>query len=246
MRPFLYNGQIDIDSTIFLPEEESHHITTVLRLQPGAEIELFDGEGGAAEAEIISIGKQVAVRILGFITGTENIGRSLLVGQGMLKGKKMDLAVQKCTELGVSTFVPFFSSRCQAGNIRGQKEKRHQRWQRIIKSSCGQCGRNHLMDLHEPAPFHELVAKTFEPEPVLKLLFWEEEKDRHLGSLQELAEHGNVMILLGPEGGFSEEEVRLAGKYGYQSVSLGRRILRAETATIATVAILQHLLGNLE
>lgn len=242
MQRFFFSGRIEKGTIILLPEEEALHIRKVLRLRPGAEIELFDGEGGIARAQITSIAHKVSVKILDFTTVARETESRLQVGQGILKGKKMDLVVQKCTELGVSTFIPVLADRCQAGNVIGQKKKKHQRWQRIIESSCGQCRRNHLMNLYEPKHFNELVVET---EPPVKLLFWEEEKDFHLSDLPEMTGGRDVMILLGPEGGFSKEEVQVAQSHGYQSISLGSRILRAETATIASVAILQNMLGNM-
>ncbi len=227
-----------------LPEEPSHHIITVLRLQPGEIIELYDGRGGVAKARIISIDYHVSVKILDFTNVGEDTASSLIVGQGMLKGKKMDLVIQKCTELGVSTCIPVLSSRCQARNVINQIDKKHQRWRRIIESACGQSRRNQFMGLNNMKTFQEFISISIEQQPLLKLLFWEEEKDVHLSDLPNMTEFENVKILLGPEGGFTKEEVQMAKSHGYKSISLGSRILRAETATISVVAILQNLLGN--
>ncbi len=245
MHRFLYNGPIDIGAAIFLPADESHHIKTVLRLQPGEEVELFDGKGRSAKTCIMSICNQVNVKVLASTTKSVDTGSSLLVGQGLLKTKKMDLAVQKCTELGVSTFIPVLSSRCQTGNVVNLAAKKQKRWQRIIESGCKQCGRNQLMGLNELISFEKLLTLSQEVQPDLKLIFWEKEKKYHLSDLQRMRDHQKVMIVLGPEGGFSTEEVHMAQSYGYRSISLGNCILRAETATISAVAILQNMLGNM-
>lgn len=228
-----------------MSEDVSHHVRTVLRLRPGAEIELFNGAGCSAKGKITSISPSVVVEIIDIYEADESGTISLLVGQGLLKGKKMDLVVQKCTELGVSTFTPVVSSRCQSGSKQrgGQRDKR---WRRIVESASGQCRRNRFMDLNDMTTLEDFLQASRNMQSTCKLLFWEEEKECHFRDLPVLTGFNRVIILLGPEGGFSKDEVLMAQDSGYSSVSLGRRILRAETATIAAVAILQNMLGNLE
>lgn len=242
MRRFFFDPESRKGDTLFLPEEESHHLTKVLRLPAGSEIELLDGEGTVYRAIIVALGRRVEARIDGIVARDAGAGKSVWVGQGILKGEKMDTVVQKCTELGVSRFSPFASSRCQGKADAGQSRKRHERWQRIGLAACKQCQRPRLMQMDFPTNLPDLLGGVDTP---LRLLFWEEEKEVHLQDIPALSTAQSVVLLLGPEGGFSRQEVDLARQSGWLTVSLGERILRAETATLTAVSIIQFLLGNL-
>lgn len=246
MHRIFYSGHIEKSRTVLLPVEESHHIKNVLRLQPGAEIELFNGAGDVARTKIVTVSRQIELEIVDCMSVDEDSGASLVVAQGLVKGKNMDLIIQKCTELGVSGFFPVVSSRSQQGYVKGKVEKRYQRWRRIIEGACGQCGRNRLMDINETLSFDQLLRLAEQSPGRLKLLFWEQEKKRSLSDFPAMAIDSSVMMVLGPEGGFTEQEVQKASDCGFQTVGLGRRILRAETAAIATVAIIQQMLGNMK
>jgi 16S rRNA (uracil1498-N3)-methyltransferase len=230
---------------VILSDYESHHIRSVLRLQAGVQVELFDGLGGVHQAELLEIGNRMGARIISSSRDQDGLEVPLFIGQGVLKGKNMDTAVQKCTELGVAGLTPLMSSRCQGRPEPERERKRHQRWLRIVEEACKQCGRSRPMDLQETTDFQETIASPGIDPARLKILFWEEERDVHLQDLLPFQDVGMVHILLGPEGGFTPEEVAGARDAGWRTVSLGRRILRAETATLASVAILQHLLGAL-
>ncbi len=242
MRRFFFDPLSRKEDTLFLAEEESRHVTKVLRLSAGSEIELLDGQGTLYRAIIVAGGRQVEARIVGVVSTEDGAGKTLWVGQGILKGEKMDTVVQKCTELGVNRFSPFQSSRCQGKADPGQNRKRHERWQRIGLAACKQCLRPQLMQIDAPESLADLLRNT---PAELRLLFWEEEKALHLQDIPALPEAQSVALLLGPEGGFSQEEVELARQSGWLTVSLGRRILRAETATLTAVSIVQFLIGNL-
>jgi 16S rRNA (uracil1498-N3)-methyltransferase len=242
MRRFFFDPLSRKGDTLFLPEEESRHVAKVLRLSVGSEVELLDGQGTIYRATIVAVGRQVQARIVGVVATGDGAGKTLWVGQGILKGEKMDTVVQKCTELGVSRFSPFQSSRCQGKADPAQNRKRHERWQRIGLAACKQCLRPQLMQLDAPVDLADLLRDTQAP---LRLLFWEEEAVLHLQDIPALPAAQSVALLLGPEGGFSREEVDLARQFGWLTVSLGERILRAETATLTAVAIVQFLIGNL-
>jgi 16S rRNA (uracil1498-N3)-methyltransferase len=244
MRRFFFDPKSRSGDTVLLSEEESRHIVRVLRLAVGSEIELLDGRGTAYRAVIAAIDRRVAAR-LGSVVATDlGGGRTVRVVQGILKGEKMDTIVQKCTELGVTRLSPVESSRCQGKADPAQNRKRHERWQRIGLASCKQCLRLQPMQVDGPVPLAGAVEEEAGSE-ILRLLFWEEEKAVHLRDIAELAAAPAVTLLLGPEGGFTREEVELARAHGWRTVSLGERILRAETATLAAVAIVQHATGNL-
>ncbi len=246
MRRFFFDPKMRTGDLVTLSEEESYHIARVLRLQPEAEIEVMDGQGGVFTARIIELGRTVAVRLLARQEQSDAGRIRLWVGQGVLKGKKMDGAIQQCTELGVTRLTPFFSSRCQGrlDDLRGRQKS--ERWNRIVVSACKQCRRAKQMQVDEVADYAAMLGLPDRNPGLLRFMFWEEEEEFRLdqGMMTDTSVEG-VCILLGPEGGFSWAEITAARTLGWQTVSLGRRILRAETATVSAVAIVQHLAGNL-
>jgi 16S rRNA (uracil1498-N3)-methyltransferase len=216
---------------------EAHHLRHVLRLGPGEEIELFDGNGGVYRARISQVGKEIEL----IITQRHTVAPespALCIAQGILKGKKMDFVVQKACELGVTTFIPFHSNHCAAAVPRDAKTFR---WEKIIMEACKQCGRPIPLEVGPVADFNALLAAA--GRYACKLIFWEKEPRFHLSQLAPLAATPSVIALIGPEGGFAEAEINKAAQAGFTAVSLGRRTLRAETAAISVMAILQYL-GN--
>jgi 16S rRNA (uracil1498-N3)-methyltransferase len=246
MRRFFFEPADRNGEEVRLPETESRHISKSLRLHVGSQVQLFDGTGMRYLAEITNIGRQVIARILTADDEQQEERALLHVEQALLKNAKMDFVVEKCTELGVATFTPFISSRCQ-GKIDDEERggKRQQRWQRIVESACKQCSRPRPMELKNALSLADLCSSAGQEPHTLRLLFWEEEKKTNLHDLPPFANYNQIHLLLGPEGGFSKEEVELAGRAGYQSVSLGPRILRAETATVAAIAIVRYLAGDI-
>jgi len=246
MRRFFFDTKMRTGDLVTLSEDESYHIARVLRLQPETEIEVMDGQGGVFTARIIELGRNVAVRLLARQEQSDAGRLGLWVGQGVLKGKKMDGAIQQCTELGVARLTPFFSSRCQGrpDELRGRQKS--ERWNRIVVSACKQCRRAEQMQVDEVVDYATMLSLADRDAGLLRFIFWEEEEEFRLdqGMMTDTSVEG-VCILLGPEGGFSRTEITAARALGWQTVSLGRRILRAETATVSAVAIVQHLAGNL-
>ena len=243
MRRFFFNPEERTGDLVVLSGTESHHIRTVLRLRPGMQVELFDGSGGIHQAELVAIGDKILTRIVS--SSHEQTGPviPLRVSQGMLKGKNMDTVVQKCTELGVDGLIPMMTARCQGRPDLARDRKKHERWRRIVEEACKQCGRSRPMQLLDTLDFQDVAERQGPGTEGLKILFWDEERDVHIHDLLPFHDVGTIHILLGPEGGFTGAEVAMARSAGWRTVSLGRRILRAETATLASVAILQHLLG---
>jgi 16S rRNA (uracil1498-N3)-methyltransferase len=229
--------------TALIKGPEAHHLRTVLRLAAGDQVSLFDGTGSIHKAAISRIAKgEVETRIIS--TRTAAAAPTFIhISQALLKGKKMDLLVQKANELGIDVVEPFISIHCE--NKAGNPE-RASRWRRIVLESCKQCGRPAPLVCRPEINFDAMLAAASRFD--LKLIFWEQERGY---SLSRLFEDQNrpfraVQAIIGPEGGFSEEEVNHARAAGFQPVSLGHRTLRAETASIAAMAILQHRLGNLD
>lgn len=244
MRRFFIRPDTEISDEILLPEQESHHLIRVLRLPVGTPLQLLDGRGNIHDAEIIDSGKRVKLQILSTLHIPQD-AVPLRVCQSVLKGQKMELLIQKCTELGVLEFTPFYSERCQLKKTELSKiTKKYERWQRIIEEACKQCGTPWAMTLTPLLSLEEMLVR--EKASVQKILFWEEEPKEHsLHSHPLQRGDAGVQIVFGPEGGFPENEVELARKAGFQILSLGPRILKAETANIAAVSIVQHLLNNM-
>lgn len=242
MRRFFFSDQDRNGDVVTLSERESHHIAKVLRLMPGAEVEIFNGSGKLYKATILHCGNRVEVRIDSSIVVENELSPAIHVAQGVIKAKKMELVLQKCTELGVMSYLPFVSYRTQ-GNLLKQYQGKDQRWRRIVEDGCKQCKRTSIMRLESIKEYGEFVNQ---PNDALKLIFWENEKDKNLANYRETIEQTHSIILLfGPEGGLTEDEVAGAMENGWRTVGLGSRILRAETAVISATSIVQHYLGNM-
>jgi 16S rRNA (uracil1498-N3)-methyltransferase len=236
-------------TTAVLTDEEARHLVTVLRLGVGTPIQLFDGSGRTYDARIAKIAKtRVEATILSINEGAPPDRPALHLGLALLKGKKMDFIIQKATELGVLGLHPFVGEYCVAGHIAADREERRlARWQKIVHEACKQCNQPLPPTLYPIVEFETLLAEAASGDYDRKLIFWEQETDQELPKIFKVPEGPcNVMVLIGPEGGFSPQEVAAAQAAGFQPVTLGKRILRAETAALAAIAILQHLLGNLE
>jgi len=247
MRRFFVDPENLVGQTAILTGTEARHISVVLRLTTGTIITLFDGSGSYYEAQLTRISparvETKIISILPHIDSPEDLPPALHLGIGLLKGKKMDLIIQKTTELGIKSLHPFRSRYCAAHE---STAGRHSRWQKIALEACKQCNRPKPPVLHKVTDFKDLLSATAEDKYDLKIIFWEEEGQKTLQkTLGPSGEIQSALILIGPEGGFSDDEVEQAKKAGYQPVTLGSRILRTETAAIAAVAILQHELGTL-
>ena len=225
---------------------EARHIKNVLRLKPGDAVRLFDGTGVEYVGVIDTMppGK-VEVAITGSKASAGSARLSVSVAQGFLKEKKMDRLVRQLSELGAARWMPFISDRSVARPEGGRAQARQERWRKIAVEALKQCRRGDLMQIDDIVGFDRLLERA--PAHDLRILFWEQACEpltaqRFSGSPAGLA---SVLIVLGPEGGFAEEEVRASEAAGFISASLGPRILRAETAAVAACAIVQHLYGDL-
>ncbi|MFO7577220.1 MAG: RsmE family RNA methyltransferase [Pelovirga sp.] len=220
---------------IALPQELRHHLATVLRLGPGAAVQLFDGQGRVAEARLLADGRAELSRVR---TCPPPACRMTLI-QGLPKGDKTELILQKGTELGVSGFHLVAMER-SVGRFK-QHVRQQQRREKIIQEAARQCYQYHLPTLVNS---DSLAAALAEDEADLKLLLWEESTTA-LPQVLDRAAPRRISLIVGPEGGISEKEAAAARAQGYQSVRLGPRILRTETAGLAMIAVLQYLYGDL-
>ena len=235
----------DAGTTLTLSGDEGRYLSRVLRLAEGDSVTICTDGGLEYECSIKEIkGKSVIVSIDSLCRVERESPLDITLCQALPKGKKMDLILQKGTDLGVRRFVPFISSR-SVSRPAGETEK-SSRWSKIVLEAARQCGRNFIPKVEVPIPFDELLSSLSEinDDGVLKLIPWEGEEGEGIKSLAG-KDVQDVFLLIGPEGGFSEEEVVRAGQAGFKPVTLGRRLLRTETAGLATVSILQYLWGDM-
>ncbi len=238
MRRFFIHPDNIRNSIATLSGPEAHHLARVLRMKPGMPVSLFDGTGNSYEGIIESITEQSAVIIIHEQKKITRSGTAVHFAQALLSGKKMDLVVQKATELGIDSLHPFVSKYCT-----GKLEKdKISRWERISLESCKQSGRAIPMKIHPPVEFSSIINSGCNFDS--KLIFWEKEKN-HGPDIIAGGSTGRLICIIGAEGGFADEEVSLALNKGFNPVTLGSLTLRAETAAISAMAIIQFLVGNL-
>jgi len=227
-----------------LEGEEAKHILRVLRLGPGDRIVLFDNSGWEYEAQITGRQSgQVFYEVLEKKWVPRESPLRITLAVPLIRPQPLEWIFQKGTELGVHSFCPYYS-RYSGRNFSSQEwEGKQERWKRIITEAAKQCGRNRLPELIAPGSFDQVLSTG---DPALRILPYEGET---VYTLKEIAdrypETGRVMACIGPEGGFSPEEVRRAEDKNFFTISLGPRILRAETAVLTLIGLLQYLWGDL-
>jgi len=242
MRRFFTEPLAEGCAHTFLDQKESSHLARVLRVQVGETIELIDGHGMLYTGTVERIGKQVGVAIL-TRRRMQDESVPICVCQADLKGGKIDFLVEKCMELGVRTFIPFSAGRSQGRIDEGRLKRRLARHRSIVKSAGKQCGRFHFMQVEAEMTFDELISLD-NGQHGRKFLFWEKAAGPKLADVLDNGDQaGPFYLMIGSEGGFSDGEVSRAQACGWQPVSLGPRILRAETAAISAVVVASHLLG---
>lgn len=225
-----------------LEESASTHVLRVLRLRPGAELRLFDGSGDEYEATLTgSAGGRAQVRIGQRLVRDVESPLLITLAQGISRGERMDLTLQKSVELGVHRIVPVVTAHTQVRLSGERLERRHQHWQGVIASACEQCGRTRLPELLPVVTLDEWLDSA---EPDTLRLVLDHRAERQLGSLSRPDKA--VTLLIGPEGGLEESEISAAERRaGYVPLGLGPRILRTETAGLAALAALQTLWGDM-
>lgn len=221
------------------------HLSTVLRLKSGDHLLLADGSGREAEAIITAVEKDgIHVGIGASRPLSSSVESPLItVYQGLPKGEKIDLILQKCTELGVAGIVVFEAAR-SVTRLEGERlEKRLTRWERIVQEAARQSGRADIPTVTFSGTLGEALGRNASS---LRLLLWEGEEEQQL---KEILERGDmpesISVVIGPEGGLTPEEAAEAVDRGFIAVSLGKRILRTETAGLSVVSILQYVWGDI-
>ena len=243
-RFFLESNKIEEGKTI-LEGSEARHIGRVLRLGVGDNLYLLDEKGCEYQAVITSKSSHtVGVDIVKKSPPRENPSLNIVLGQALPKAQKMDYIVQKATELGVSTIIPFTSTRSVPVLDDERSKKKCDRWQRVAREATKQCGRVVVPQIEGVMSFKKILAQWGDNS--LKIMLWEDEKNTTLKDvLKENQTPKKVVSLIGPEGGFTADEVDRAKQAGFKTVSLGKYVLRTETAGPCLLGVLHYEWGDL-
>jgi 16S rRNA (uracil1498-N3)-methyltransferase len=224
---------------------DARHLRTILRVKPGDEIFLFDGQGWDYRAQIVeatSLG--ISICVLDRLRSVSESSVSIAIGQAVLKGRKMDRIVRQLTELGVTAFLPFLADRSVSRPDAKSLALKTKRWQTIAREALKQCGRFRQPHIAPTVPFETILEATRPYDT--KILFDCGQADQKAPSpLTSNNAVGSVVGLVGPEGGFSQEEIVMACRSGFVREAVGPRILEADTAAVACAALLQHVFGDL-
>jgi len=234
------DGPLAEGALVELPEGPFRHLVQVLRMQAGESLVVFDGRGGEYTAMLETVAKRSAnLRVGAFHDVNRESPLQLTLVQGISKGERMDWTVQKAVELGVSAIVPVVTERCNVHLDREREAKRLDHWRSVMISACEQSGRTRIPELHPMMKFTDWLGS---PVTGTRLVL-DPMATRRLASVDAAA--GSIHLMVGPEGGLSAEELRVAGEAGCVGVQMGPRVLRTETAGVVALSILQGLAGDL-
>ncbi len=233
------------EKTVTIQGPDVNHIRTVLRMKSGDRIRVLDGQGYQYEVCLTGIAKD---RVQGEIISQASIQTEspvkVIMGQALIKGSGFDNLVRKATELGVHSIVPLQTQRCVARLASAAESDRTQRWQRIAEEAAKQCGRSQVPEVNpKTLSVEEFCRQTADCD--LKLVFWEDEDKTRLSDVVPRDSVGAIAFLAGPEGGWAEEEIDWLRQAGFQTVSLGPRLLKADSASLVILSLLQHRWGDL-
>jgi len=223
-------------SFILLKGNEHHHLSRVARVKPGESVWLFDEDGSDYLARVEEIRKE-STRLLILEKTQKGQGKNpITLAQALIKTKNMELVLQKATELGMSAFVPIISSRSIV-RTEDKTEKKMERWRRIALESAKQSGRSFVPKIHLPTDLNAFIKQSRED----KKLYFSEKGGKQLKDILICPKPpSSVVLLIGPEGGWTDEEEQDIVDYDFEAVSLGPSILRSETAAIASLALVSH------
>jgi 16S rRNA (uracil1498-N3)-methyltransferase len=240
-------GPLTPGEQVLLPAQAGEHLTRVLRLEPGAALTLFNGAGGEYSASLgLREGKKVMARVLVLSPVDRESPLEITLLQGVARGERMDLIVQKATELGVARIVPVLTERSVVRIDAKLRDRKREHWQAIATSACEQCGRNRVPEIADALAFGDAL-NALGADSVRCLLAAD-----GADSLATVAQRAQqrpivlpIVLLIGPEGGLADNEQDFARASGFVACRLGPRIMRTETAGLAALAALQALAGDL-
>ena len=235
------SAQLLNDERVTLDRAASRHLVKVLRLQVGAEVSIFDGRGTEIQGRIVRASTAGVEVALGQRRRVPLPPVRITLLQSVPRGDRMDVIVQKTTELGVTRIVPVLSAR---GTVKPPPSK-SRRWRIIAQEAARQSGRADVPDVTDPVALDVALAGAAVAGET-RVLLWEEEHALPLRQVLAQMPSASVILLVGPEGGFSEGEVERARLHGFRAVGLGPRIMRVETAALVAVALTQSAMGGLD
>ena len=230
------NTVFKVGDKVSLEKNNGHHLLKVLRFPVGQTITLFNGDGFDYHAIVIRTKKTCNVEIVSQQKNESESSLDLTLAQGIAKGEKMDLLIQKAVELGVTRIIPIQTERCVVGLKVDKVAKRIDHWQKIANHACGQSGRSVIVDISLPQTLTELLNESNHNGFVLH--------HRATDNLQTMEKQSKATILIGPEGGLSNAEIKQSIEAEFQPLLLGKRILRTETASLVAIANMQLLWGS--
>lgn len=245
MRRFFVSPADIKDEEVHIKDSDAHHLTQVLRLKEGEKVIVFDGTGLDYQVAIKSISPGLVIGDIQGVTSSDRDSRiNVTLVQGIPKGDKMELIIQKCTELGIARIIPVLTERTVVKLEKHKKEKRRERWQKIAQEASKQCQRATVPLVEEICTWEQYFAAVNKAEPTL--VFWENESTLGLKSyLKDNKNLDQLTIVIGPEGGLSQQEVDQLQGFGARTVTLGPRILRTETASLAALVVVLYELDDL-
>jgi 16S rRNA (uracil1498-N3)-methyltransferase len=237
---FYCPGELVSGGQVALPDQAAHHAAKVLRLRVGEPAVLFTGTGGEYEARVAHVGKHdVVMEVLAWREAERESPLRVTLAQAASAGEKMDFTLQKAVELGIDRIQPLLSERSVVRLSGERADKRVAHWQGVVTAACEQCGRNRVPGVLPLTGLGDWLGTREGAAPGLML---SPTADRALRDLPR--PDGPVTLLVGPEGGFSDGELRAAERAGFAPVRLGPRVLRTETAALAALAAMQALWGD--
>jgi len=233
----LYQNKVfKVGNEVDLDNDTQHHLLKVLRFPIGNIITLFNGDGFDYSVKIVTVKKTCKVEVIAKKKNNSESSLDLTLAQGIAKGEKMDFLIQKAVELGVNRIIPLQTERCVV-RLKGEKiAKRIEHWQKIANHACAQSGRAVVVDVATQKTLSELLSVKNPNGFVLH--------HKATNKLPDIRPTSMATILIGPEGGLSGQEIELANGAGFQSVLLGKRVLRTETASLVAIANMQLLWGS--
>jgi 16S rRNA (uracil1498-N3)-methyltransferase len=237
---FFVEGRHAVGDVVRLASDDAHKIVDVLRKSDGDRVTIVDSAAQSFVGRVAVERDGVGARLEGKLdTDGVETSRTIVLAQAIPKGRKMDLIVEKATELGIASIVPLESSRA----IAGASAHKVERWRKIARSAAQQSGRVHMPGIEAPIPFAAFLERVADFDGAL--IAWELATEPLREAMSALRGASTLCIIVGPEGGFSHEEAEAAVRAGAKSVSLGRRILRTETAPLVLLSAILYELGEL-
>lgn len=227
------------DGALILKDDTAHYIRNVLRYKKDECLKLFNDKGDYYSGTIKEIStNRITLAVEPITPPQSETALNLILCQGLLKGAKMDMVVQKSTELGVKKIVPLISERSQLRNT----DKR-ERWKKIVIEASRQCGRVEIPEITLPEHFNDLISKIVNTKSTGVMLY--EQYGKSIKELGVISNDTSIYIIIGPEGGFALHEIELAEKSGLHIVYMGKRVLRSETAALSALTLVQFLYGDM-